>query len=113
MHKYSFSDDILSKYFCTIYLIVSKNLGIYVFFNKIRFFPETKQLTVGKILDLYTTNEALSNVRLKISPYSLLFVSIFLSNRTIRAQFTHALSFGMTENLVESKKNDESKKYRQ
>jgi hypothetical protein len=91
-------------------LIVSKNLGKYAFFNKIRFFPEAKQLTVGKILDLYTTNEALSNVRLKISPYSLLFVSIFLSNRTIRAQFTHALSFGMTESLAERKKPTKVKK---
>jgi hypothetical protein len=43
------------------------------FFNKTRFFSETKKLIVGKILDLYTINEALSSARVKCSLCSLLF----------------------------------------
>jgi hypothetical protein len=38
IYKYSFSDNILSKYFWTIYFIVSKNHGKYAFFNKMSFF---------------------------------------------------------------------------
>ncbi len=34
-------------------------------------------LTVGKILNLYTTSIALSNMRFKYIPHSLLFFSIF------------------------------------
>ena len=55
----------------------SRHLGKYTFYSKTRFFSKTKKLAVGKILYLYTINEALSNVRLKFPPYSLLFFSIF------------------------------------
>jgi hypothetical protein len=40
-----------------------------------------KNLTVRKILDLYTINEALSNAQLKPSLKSLLFFSIFFVQR--------------------------------
>jgi len=43
------------------------------FLIKFDFFPETKQLTVGKIFNLYTINVALSDALLKGSSYSLLF----------------------------------------
>ncbi len=56
---------------------MSRNLRKYAVFNKTRFFSETKKPTVGKILDLYTINGALSNTPLKCSSYSLLFFSIF------------------------------------
>jgi hypothetical protein len=42
-----------------------------------RFFSETKKLTVGKILDLYTINRALSNAPLKCSSYSRSFSVFF------------------------------------
>jgi hypothetical protein len=43
-----------------IYLIVSRNLRKYALFNKTAFIFKMKKLTVGKILDLYTTKGALS-----------------------------------------------------
>jgi hypothetical protein len=49
----------------TIYFIMSKNLRKYALFDNIRFFSKTKQLTVGKISDLYVTRRALSNTTLK------------------------------------------------
>ena len=51
----------------TIYFIISRNLGSYAFFNKTRFFSEMKQLTVGKIFDLYATDRALSNAQFKFA----------------------------------------------
>ncbi len=57
---------------------MSRNLEKYAIFNKTQFFFETKKLTVGKILDLYTTDGALLNARLRFSSHSLLFFFDFL-----------------------------------
>ncbi len=77
IHKYSFSHFICQNISKITYFSVPKNLGKYAVFDKSRFFSETKKLTVGKILDLYTINRALSNAPLKCSSYLLLFFSIF------------------------------------
>jgi hypothetical protein len=55
---------------------VSRNLEKHAFFKN-SIFSETKNMTVGRILDSYTTDGALSNVRLQFSSYWLLFFSIF------------------------------------
>jgi hypothetical protein len=77
IYKYSFSHFIGQNISKITYFSVSQNLGKYAVFDKSRFFSETKKLTVGKILDLYTINRALSNAPLKCSSYLLLFFSIF------------------------------------
>jgi hypothetical protein len=100
IYKYSFSVNIFSKYFWTIYFIVSKNHGKYAFFNKMSFFSETKQLTVRKILDLFTTNEAILNVRLKFSKCSLLFFSIFFFKRYNTGRIHAYISISSTHHKI-------------
>jgi len=77
MYRYLFFQKILEK----IDFILPRNTEkICIFSIKLDFFRNEKTDN-WEILDLYTTNGALSNVRLKFSPYSLLFFSIFFFKR--------------------------------
>jgi hypothetical protein len=89
IYKYSFSDNILSKYFWTIYVIVSKNLEKYAFFNKIRFFPKRNNWQLGKYL-IYIQQMKLYRMCDSNFPHvHFYFFRFFSSNGTIRAQLTH------------------------
>ena len=55
---------------------LSRNLRPFIYFE-ISVFSGTENLTVGKIVDSYTTNRVLSNAQVKSVLSSLLFFSIF------------------------------------